>query len=165
MLPLPIHFGNRVRALAMRLAGFPVGRGTLIQGTPIIFGGGKWSEHLSIGKYCVLSIRIFLDLGASITLDDSVHIGPRTMLVTGGHKIGDSSCRSGVPDPKPIRIGEGAWLGARCTVLPGVTIGEGAIVAAGSVVVKDVPPNTLVAGVPAVVKKQLSAETNGRSFQ
>ena len=52
-------------------------------------------------------------------------------------------------------IKDGAWLGARCTILPGVTVGEGAIVAAGAVVHRDVAPNTLVAGVPARVVKEL----------
>jgi maltose O-acetyltransferase len=55
----------------------------------------------------------------------------------------------------PITIGDGAWLGARSTILPGVTIGAGAVVAAGSVVIGDVAPDVVVAGVPAVVRRQL----------
>ena len=51
--------------------------------------------------------------------------------------------------PKPVKIGNKVWLGARVTICPGVTIGEGAIVGAGAVVTKDVPPRTVVAGVPA----------------
>jgi len=153
--PFPIHAGNRVRVAIFRFIGFPIGHGTLIQGMPIIFGPGKWEQRLIIGEYCVLSIRISLDLAAPITIGDHVHIGPQTMLVTGGHELGDSSCRSGKPLREPIHLGNGAWLGTRCTILPGVTVGEGAIVAAGSVVTKNVPPNTLVAGVPAVIKKKL----------
>lgn len=58
----------------------------------------------------------------------------------------------------PIRIGDDVWIGACSVVLPGVTVGNGCVVAAGSVVTRDVPDNVLVAGVPAVVKKLLSAE-------
>ncbi len=154
-LPFPIYAGNRFRAAALRLAGISVGRGTLIQGLPIIFGPGKWGERFSIGETCVFSTRIYFDLAAPITIGDAVHIGPRTMLVTGGHKIGPPTRRSGQTARLPIKIGNGAWLGARCMIMPGVTIGEGAVIAAGSLVRKDVPPHTLVAGVPAVIKRQL----------
>ena len=63
-------------------------------------------------------------------------------------KRGDTIC-------KPIRIGNDVWIGANVTVVGGVTIGEGAIVAAGAVVTKDVPPRTVVAGVPAKVIKEI----------
>jgi maltose O-acetyltransferase len=59
---------------------------------------------------------------------------------------------------RPVTIGNGAWLGARCTILPGVNVGEGAIVAAGAVVTHDVPANTMVAGVPARAIRDLSAD-------
>jgi maltose O-acetyltransferase len=133
-----------------------------MRGLPIIFGPGKWGPRLTIGKRCLFSIHISIDLSAPITIGDCVSVGPRTMLVTGGHEIGSSLFRAGQLSPRPIRLGDGAWLGARCIILPGVTVGEGAIVASGSVVTKDVPPNTLVAGVPAVVKRQLGGIGEGR---
>ena len=58
-------------------------------------------------------------------------------------------------DPKPVRIGDGAWLASRAVVLPGVTVGEGAIVAAGAVVTRSVEPHTLVGGVPARLIRHL----------
>ena len=155
MAPFPMYNGSRFRSVALRLAGFRIGRGVLIRGMPTIIGPQKWGPHLSIGRYSALNVQIFFDLAAPITIGENVGIGPGTFLITGAHQIGDSSRRSGQLTPKPIRLGDGVWLGARCTVLPGVTIGEGAIVAAGSVVIRDVPPNTLVAGVPAVIKKHL----------
>ena len=60
--------------------------------------------------------------------------------------------------PRPIKIGANAWIGSNSTVLPGVNIGENAVVAAGSVVTRDVPANAVVAGVPAKVVKTLGSE-------
>ena len=162
MFPFPIFFGNRVRTLAMKGVGFSIGRGTLMRGMPIIYGQGKWGPRLTIGTGCLFNIHITIDLAAPILIGNSISIGPQTMLITGAHKIGGSLHRSGELTPKPIQIGDGAWLGARCTIMPGVTIGDGAIVAAGSVVIKDVPPNTLVAGVPATIKRQLGGIGEGR---
>ena len=69
--------------------------------------------------------------------------------------MGDPECRAGAHLARPIRIESGAWIGARSTILPGVTVGHGAVVAAGAVVTRDVEPNTLVAGVPARVLRSL----------
>ncbi len=60
------------------------------------------------------------------------------------------------PPPAPIRIGKKVWIGANATVVPGVSIGDGAVIAAGAVVTKDVPARTVVAGVPAKVVKEIS---------
>ena len=160
--PLPIFFGNRVRTLAMKTVGFSIGRGSLMRGLPIIFGPSKWGPRLTIGKRCLFNIHISIDLAAPIVIGNSVSIGPQTMLITGGHEMGGSLHRAGQLTPKPIQIGDGVWLGARCTILPGITIGEGAVVAAGSVVTKDVPPNTMVAGVPATIKRELGGIGEGR---
>ena len=81
--------------------------------------------------------------------------------MTNTHKLGTAEQRATDLIAHPIAIGDGAWLGARCTVLPGVTVGAGAVVAAGSVVTKDVPPNALAAGVPAVVKRMMDGVENG----
>ena len=71
------------------------------------------------------------------------------MLCTSTHHLGDRRKRAGAYRTGPIRIGDGTWIGTRATVLPGTTIGESAIVAAGAVVVDDLPGNALYAGVPA----------------
>jgi maltose O-acetyltransferase len=73
------------------------------------------------------------------------------MILTTSHKLGPSAHRAGKHDLLPVEIGDGAWIGARATILPGVTIGRGAVVSAGSVVNKNVPPNSIVAGTPARV--------------
>lgn len=79
----------------------------------------------------------------------------QVLILTTSHEIGPQGQRAAALEARPVCIGSGAWLGARCTILPGVTIGAGAIIAAGAVVSRDVPANTMVAGIPARVIKSL----------
>lgn len=94
----------------------------------------------------------FLDLGG-ITIEDNVLIGPQVKLVTENHPL-DPATRKGLIT-KPILVKQNAWIGAGATILPGVTIGENSIVAAGAVVSKDVPDNTVVGGIPAKFLKNI----------
>ncbi|WP_060664555.1 DapH/DapD/GlmU-related protein [Bacillus sp. CHD6a] len=71
------------------------------------------------------------------------------LFCTSTHEFGTCERRAGKPYGKPIKIGNGCWVGARVTILPGVTIGDGCIIAAGSVVTKDCESNSLYSGVPA----------------
>lgn len=87
------------------------------------------------------------DLGG-IEIGDEVMIGPNVNLITSGHPVAPSQRRSAVV-AAPIKIGRNVWIGAGATIIGGVTIGEHSVVAAGSVVTRDVPPNTLVGGNPA----------------
>jgi maltose O-acetyltransferase len=153
---LPIHVGGRVRTVILRLAGFRIGHGTVMAGTPVITGEDNLYRNLVIGRGCWINIRCLFDLGAEIHIGSKVSIGHDVLLLTTSHEVGTSRKRALKPISKSVTIGSGAWLGSRSTVLPGVTIGTGAIVAAGSVVHHDVPPNTVVAGVPARVVKTLS---------
>lgn len=146
---LPPYVGNRVRVVLLRLIGFSVGGGTVMWDLPRFSGSGNFQRLLFIGDECRLNIGCHIDLNASVTIGDRVGFGHQVMLLTTTHEIGGPRRRSSHPLPRPITIGEGCWLGARCMVMPGVTIGAGSVVAAGAVVTKDVPPNTLVAGVPA----------------
>lgn len=95
----------------------------------------------------------FMDMGG-ITIGDDVMIGPKVNLVSAGHPTSPADRRSAIV-AKPIIIGNNVWIGAAATILPGVTIGENAVIAAGAVVSRDVPMNTMVAGVPARAIKQL----------
>ena len=88
-----------------------------------------------------------------IYIGDDVLIGHNACLLTFNHDL-DPEKRQGL-HPSPIHIGNKAWLGSNVTVLPGITIGEGAIVAAGAVVTKDVEANTVVGGVPAKFIKNI----------
>ena len=112
-----------------------------------------FGRNIHIGK------RVFINNGATFTdlggiyLADDVLIGPNATLISVNHPL-DPAARHGV-EPKPVYIRKNAWLGANTTILPGVTIGENAVVAAGAVVTRNVPANTIVAGVPARVIKTI----------
>ena len=88
-----------------------------------------------------------------ITLEDNVLIGPKVNLITTNHPLNPVERRATISHP--IIIKRNAWIGAAATILPGVTIGEYSVVAAGAVVSKDVPPNTIVGGVPAKIIKSI----------
>lgn len=114
----------------------------------------NFGQFISIGKNVFINHACsFLDLGG-ITIEDQVLIGPRVNLVTENHPADPAERRSIIT--KPIVIKRNAWIGTNATILPGVTIGENAIVAAGAVVSKDVPANTIVGGIPAKFIKSIN---------
>ena len=90
----------------------------------------------------------FLDIGG-ITIEDEVLIGPKVSIITEDHPLNPAERKA--LTVKPVVIKRNAWIGAGAIILSGVTVGENAVVAAGTVINKDVPANTLVAGVPAKV--------------
>ena len=139
----------------MRLAGFQIGHGTTIWGSPTIIGRGDIRQNLSVGNDVILNVGCLIDLASTVTIDDTAAIGYEVMLITGAHTIGPTQRRAAGLAPKPIYIGSGAWLGTRCVILPGVTIGEGVVVAAGAVVNRNMPANVMVAGVPAKIIKRM----------
>ena len=113
----------------------------------------NFGKFISIGKNVFINHACsFLDMGG-ITIEDGVLIGPRVNLVTENHPL--NAVERSALLTKPIRIKQKAWIGAGATVLPGVTVGRNAVVAAGAVVSKDVPDNTIVAGIPAKIIKSI----------
>nr|WP_263314561.1 DapH/DapD/GlmU-related protein [Mammaliicoccus sp. Marseille-Q6498] len=112
-----------------------------------------FGRHIQFGKHVFLNSNVMLtDLGG-ITLEDHVLIGPRANLLSVNHPTDPSNRRSIFV--KPIVIKRNAWIGGAATILPGVTVGENAIVGANAVVTKDVPANTIVAGNPAKSVKNI----------
>lgn len=103
--------------------------------------------------------NVFINRDAYIrpntTIGDGVRIGPFVRLISDTHEVGPPSRRAGKSRFDPIVIGEGTWIGASVTVLGGVTIGKGCIIAAGAMVTKDVPDNTMYGGVPARFMRDL----------
>ena len=137
------------RAELMRSSGFSIGAGTLVHGMPRINGPKALFTHLQVGRDCVIDIGVVMDLEERITIGDNVLVGPQAMILTSSHELGPREHRAGPLIRNPVIIDDGAWIGARCVILPGVTIGAGAVVEAGSVVNKDVPPNMRFGGIPA----------------
>ncbi len=118
--------------------------------TPLYINYGK---NTKIGKNVFINFDcVFLDLGG-ITIEDNVLIAPKVCLLSETHPISPKERGSLVPGH--IRIKKGAWIGAGAIILPGVTIGENAVVAAGAVISTDVPANTVVAGIPARIIKAI----------
>lgn len=112
-----------------------------------------FGKNIHFGKNVFInSVCYFQDQGG-IVIEDHVHIGPHCVLATMNHGIQPED--RATTYPAPIVVKKNAWLGASVVVCPGVTIGENAIVAAGSVVTKDVPDNTIVGGVPAKIIKEI----------
>ena len=97
----------------------------------------------------------YFDVSADIELGNDVAVGQQVLILTQTHRLGPSERRADVLTSAPVTIGDGCWIGARAVILPGVTIGPGAVVAAGAVVREDVPPDVLVAGVPARPVREL----------
>lgn len=144
--------GRRIRVTLLRWAGSRIGAGSALHGGTYL----TRPAHLSLGARCFVNRGCYFDLDAPIRVGDDVVIGHRVTLVTTVHEVGDSSRRAKEWGAKSIEIGDGAWLGANSTVLPGVVIGRGTIVAAGAVVTKSTPPDVMVAGVPARVIRPLA---------
>lgn len=122
--------------------------------------GGGWiygQGVLRIGQGCWISPStvLYTHADAPILIGDRCDIGPFVRILTGGHRIGPAAHRAGEGIADPVMIGAGCWIGASTTILGGVMIGEGTVVAAGSVVTGDLPANVLAAGVPARVKRAL----------
>ncbi len=146
----------RIRTAIYRLAGIPIGARTVILGSMKFTETRAVQERLRIGANVVINVNFFADLTSDIRIGNGVSVGHHVVMITADHAIGPPNKRAGTVLPKPIEIGDGCWIGARCTILPGVHIGASSIVAAGSLVSSDVPPNKLVGGVPARIIKSLS---------
>lgn len=115
-----------------------------------IFIGNNFTGNYNL---TILDIR-------EVYIGDNVMIGPNTLITTVGHPITPAGRRAHLGIAKPVHIGNDVWLGGNVTVLPGVTIGNNVVVAAGAVVTKDVPDNCLVAGVPARVVRSIENDVD-----
>ena len=141
---------NEARKHLSKIIGKPV-HGSTVVFTPFFTNVGK---NIVLGKNVFINHACsFLDLGG-IEIKDNVMIGPRVNITSENHPINPKKRKTMVP--ARVVLEENVWIGAGATILPGVTIGRNSVVAAGAVVNKDVPANTVVAGVPARVIKQLN---------
>jgi acetyltransferase-like isoleucine patch superfamily enzyme len=138
---------DQIRERLSGIIGTPIDRST----TVFVPFYTNFGQHIKLGKGVFINHACsFLDLGG-ITIEDNVQVGPRVNITSENHPLDPDNRKS--LDLKPVLIKANAWIGAGATILPGVTVGENAVVAAGAVVNKDVPANTVVGGVPAKIIK------------
>ena len=131
-----------VRKAYHHMMGMRIGRGSQLNMRTYLMD----SRRLSVGTFTHVNPGCLIDCRGGVEIGSYVSISHRVMLITGGHEVQSSVFEESYA---PIKIGNYAWIGAGAVVLKGVEIGEGAVVAAGAVVTKDVPPFTIVGGVPA----------------
>jgi acetyltransferase-like isoleucine patch superfamily enzyme len=143
------HEPEELRELFSKLTGKPVDE-TFAMFPPFYSDFGK---NITVGKNVFINADCKFQDQGGIFIGDNVLIGHGVVLATLNHDLDPAKRQQLLP--APIRIEKGVWIGANATVTQGVTIGENSVVAAGAVVTKDVPPNTIVGGVPAKPIKRI----------
>jgi acetyltransferase-like isoleucine patch superfamily enzyme len=143
------HPPEKIRKLFSDLIDSPVDE-TFAMFPPFYTDCGK---NIKIGKNVFINSGCRFQDQGGITIGDGALIGHNVVLATLNHDINPN--KRGTMHPAPIVIGNNVWIGANATVVPGVNIGDGAIVAAGAVVTRDVPPKVIVGGVPAKIIKKI----------
>ena len=143
------HTPEEIRSLMSRLTNQPIAD-SFNMFPPFYTDCGV---NLHIGKNVFFNSGCRFQDQGGIYIGDNTMIGHNVVLATINHDLNPAN--RGTNLPKPIHIGRNVWIGANATVLPGVTIGDNAVVAAGAVVTKNVPENTVVGGVPAKVLRHL----------
>lgn len=143
------HSSDEVRALLERIWGQPLDTSVRMF-PPFYTAFGKTTR---VGKEVFINFGCtFLDQGG-ITIEDGVFIGPEAKILSEGHP--EQPALRHTLQTEPVVIRRKAWIGAGAIILPGVTVGENAIIAAGAIVTKDVPDNTIAAGVPAKILRNI----------
>ena len=115
-----------------------------------IFIGDDFTGNFNL---TILDIR-------EVYIGNHVMIGPNTLITTVGHPLSPKARRGYMAKAAPVRIGNDVWIGGNVTILPGVTIGNNVVVAAGAVVTKDVPDNSLIGGVPARLIREIENDVD-----
>jgi len=154
---LPNGVGPRLRSRLYEIFGLSIGHHTTVWGPLRFLWYGDVIGNVKIGRHCFVSRDTVLDPTAHIIIGDGVVIGPQVLFLTATHDISGPTRRAGSNRAAPITVGNGVWIGARATILPGVHIGDGAVLGAATLVTRDVPANAIVGGVPARILRVLDA--------
>jgi len=157
MLPYRLLLVPQLRAPWLRLLGARIGRGTIVHDVRFFNLYRRGLGGLEIADECFLGDECLLDLAEGIRLERQATLAERVLVLT-HMNVGyqDHPLQAHFPaQAAPVVVGQGSFIGANATLLPGIRIGARSFVAAGSVVTADVPPGTLVAGVPARAVRQL----------
>ena len=117
-----------------------------------------YGTNIKMGKNVFVNTNCYIMDCAEIEIGDNVFIGPFCGFYTASHPMTYAHRNSYEEKATPIKIGSNCWFGANVSVMPGVTIGSGCVIAAGSVVTRDIPDNSVAAGVPRKVVKKIEQE-------
>ena len=153
------HSMPEVRDLFARLFGKPVDSSFRVF-PPFYTDFGK---NITVGKNVFINACFHFQDQGGITLGDNCLVGHNVVFATLNHGFAPEERQSMLP--APIVVGRNVWIGSNSTILQGVTIGDNSIIAAGSVVTKDVPANAIVAGVPARFIRSISPEEEKQQKQ
>lgn len=149
--------GPRMRPAILRIFRIDIGRDVGI-GFGVTF---LKRDRIHIGSGSYVGPQCYFENHAEVRLEENVWVAAGTRFAAATHGVGTAEKRAGQFESRPITVGRGSWIGAACTILPGVTIGAGCIIAAGSVVINDCEPDGLYAGVPATRKRDLDKDMSG----
>jgi len=114
-----------------------------------------YGYNTTLGDNCFLNVNCKLMDSGKITIGDSVFVAPNVCIITEEHAMDVAQRLQGLEYTHPVVIGDNAWLCAGAIILPGVTVGANSVIGAGSVVTKDIPPNSLAVGNPCKVIRSL----------
>lgn len=114
-----------------------------------------YGNNIVLGKNVFINSNCYFMDGAKITVGDNVFIGPSCGFYTANHPLDYQTRNQGIEQALPILIGNNVWLGGNVIVLPGVEIGDGCVIGAGSVVTKDIEANSIATGIPCNVIKKI----------
>lgn len=145
-----VLLNSPLRVALLRLLGVNIDRSvTLLAGSWFAGAGHNATHRISIGKGTWINTHCYFGGLAPIAIGTNCSFGPQVSIHTSAHEIEGPEKRTGPERNKPVTIGNGCWIGMRASILPGVTIGDGCVIAAGAVVASDCGPNGLYGGVPA----------------
>lgn len=115
-----------------------------------------YGYNISVGLNFYANHNLVILDGAPVTFGDNVFIAPNCGFYTAGHPIDSTERNKGLEYALPITVGNNVWIGANVCVLPGVSIGDNCVIGAGSIVVKDIPANSVAVGNPCKVVKTIN---------
>ena len=112
-------------------------------------------KNIHVGDNFFANYNVTILDTVEVRIGNNVMLAPNVLITAVNHPLSPAGRRNRIGIPKPVKIGNDVWIGGNVTILPGVTIGNNVVIAAGAVVTKDIPDNSLVGGVPAKLIKKI----------
>ena len=150
---LPPSAAHKRQQLLKKLLGKTTEQFTIMPGFQCDYG-----YNIEIGENFFANFNCIILDAAKVTFGHNVLVAPNCGFYTSGHPLDSQTRNSGLEFAKPITIGNNVWIGGNVIVLPGVTIGDNSVIAAGSIVERDIPSNVIAMGTPCRVHRKLEAQ-------